>query len=114
MIRPVNLIPAKAKLFRSVGDEGRLTLLEALVGGEQRVTDLGEQTHQLQSTVSTHLSALHSAGLVTRQQDGRHVRYSLTHPSVATLLAAAEEVVLVTSGQEYACASPCCNPSVAS
>ena len=110
MIRPVNLIPAKAKLFRAVADEGRLTILEALVAGDQRVSDLSESTRQPQPTVSTHLSALSSAGLVARQQEGRAVRYRLTHGSVAALLSAAEEVVLITSGQEYACVSPCCNP----
>lgn len=109
MIRPINMVPAKAKLFRSVGDESRLTILEALIPGERHVTDLAEYTQQSQSTVSTHLAALHGVGLVIREHDGRQVRYGLAHPSVVRLLAAAEETVLSTSGLEYACASPCCN-----
>jgi ArsR family transcriptional regulator, cadmium/lead-responsive transcriptional repressor len=110
MIRPVNIVPLKARLFRSVGDEGRLAILEALVGNEQSVGDLVHLTGQSQSSVSTHLSALHAAGLLTRRQDGRHVWYGLAHRSVEALLEAAEEVVLAASVEAYACTSPCCNP----
>jgi len=110
MIRPVDIIPAKAKLFRSVGDEGRLTILEALGTGERRVTDLAQQTHQSQSAVSTHLAALHAAGLVVRRAAGREAWYALATSSVTTLLDAAEEVVIESLGESYACMSPCCSP----
>jgi DNA-binding transcriptional ArsR family regulator len=110
MIRPVDIIPAKAKLFRSVGDEGRLIVLEALGAGERRVTDLAEQTHQSQSAVSTHLAALHAAGLVVRRAAGREAWYALATPSVVRLLDAAEEVVIAALGESYACMSPCCSP----
>jgi DNA-binding transcriptional ArsR family regulator len=110
MIRPVHLIPLKARLFRSMSDEGRLEVLECLVSsGEVRVSELVERTGQSQPTVSTHLSTLYAAGLVARRPDGRQVRYSLAHPSVVTLLDASEQVVVATSEQEYACVSPCCN-----
>jgi ArsR family transcriptional regulator, cadmium/lead-responsive transcriptional repressor len=109
MIRPINLIPAAARLYRSIGDEGRLALLEALEGGALRVTDLVQETGQSQSTVSTHLSMLHAAGLVARQQDGRQVIYQLADPAVEALLRAGEKVVLASSAQEFACTSPCCS-----
>jgi len=66
MIRPVQLVPLEARLFRSLGDEGRLAIVETLVPTEQRVSDLVQSTHLSQSTVSTHLSALHGAGLVAK------------------------------------------------
>jgi DNA-binding transcriptional ArsR family regulator len=110
MIRPVDITPAKARLFRSVGDEGRLTILEALSAGERRVTDLAEQTGQSQSAVSTHLGALHNAGLVVRRPVGREAWYALAHPTVAALLDAAEAAVVAASGESYACVSPCCSP----
>ena len=110
MIRPVHLIPLKARLFRSMSDEGRLAVLESLVSsGEMRVSELAEQMGQSQSTVSTHLSVLYTAGLIARKPEGRQVRYSLAHPAVVTLLDASEELVVATSEQEYACVSPCCN-----
>jgi DNA-binding transcriptional ArsR family regulator len=114
MIRPIDIIPAKARLFRSVGDEGRLTILEALGGGERRVTDLAEETRQSQSAVSTHLAALHAAGLVVRRAAGREAWYALAYPTVGTLLDVAEEIVMAASGENYACVSPCCSPTAES
>ncbi len=111
MIRPINLVPMKARLFRSIGDEGRLTVLEALLDGERRVLELAQDTGQSQSTVSTHLALLHSAGLVNRRQDGRQVVYRLGDASIERLLEVGEDVVLATSAQEFACTSPCCAES---
>ena len=110
MIRPVHVVPVKAKLFRSVADEGRLAVLEALTDGEQRVSDLVQATGQSQSSVSTHLSALYTAGLLARRQDGRQVWYALANGAVERLLDAAEEIVLAASEEAYACMSPCCSP----
>ena len=110
MIRPVNMVPAKARLFRSMGDEGRLTVLEALLSHEQRVTDLVQTTGLSQSTVSTHLAALYAAGLATRRQEARNVWYGPAHEAIERLIDASEEVVLAASGQAYACSSPCCDP----
>jgi ArsR family transcriptional regulator len=110
MIQPIDIIPAKAKLFRSVGDEGRLTLVEALGSGERRVSDLVKETGQSQSAVSTHLAALHAAGLVARRTAGREVWYSWSYPSVGTLLKAGEAILIAASGESYACVSPCCSP----
>ena len=108
MIRPINLVPMKARLFRSIGDEGRLTILEALLGGERRVLELAQDTAQSQSTVSTHLALLHGAGLVSRRQDGREVVYRLADATIERLLQAGEDAVLASSAQEFACMSPCC------
>ena len=110
MIRPINLVPHKARLFRSLGDEGRLAVLETLMDGEQRVTDLALQTGQAQSTISTHLAALHAAGLITREQAGRQVNYRLAGPSVLALLDAGEAAVLATFADDFTCLNPCCNP----
>ena len=110
MIRPVHVVPMKAKLFRSVADEGRLAVLEELIDREQRVGDLVQATGQSQSSVSTHLAALYTAGLLSRRQDGRQVWYALANDAVERLLGAAEEIVLTASEEAYACMSPCCNP----
>ena len=110
MIRPLQLLPLEARLFRSLGDEGRLTIVEALTANEQRVNDLVQSTRASQSTVSTHLAALHNAGLVARRLDGRQVWFGLAHPAVGALMEAAEAVVLATTEETYACVSPCCNP----
>jgi DNA-binding transcriptional ArsR family regulator len=112
MIRPVQLVPLEARIFRSLGDEGRLVVAKALAPAERRVIDLVETTRLSQSTVSTHLAALHGAGLVARRPAGRQAWFGLAHPAVGRLLDAAEEVVVAASEGSYACVSPCCNPDL--
>lgn len=111
MLRLVNSVPLKARLFRALGDEGRLTVLEQLGQGEQRVSDLAERTGMSQSTVSTHLGVLLAAGVVERRSEGRHAYYAFAHPGVATLLASAEELILAPLQQTFACAQECCQAS---
>ena len=71
MLRPINPTPFQARLFRALGDEGRLAVLGELAGGERRVSELTAATGMSQSTVSTHLAVLQSAGVVERRTEGR-------------------------------------------
>lgn len=113
MLRPSNPVPLKARLFRALGDEGRLTILEQLGDGERRVSDLAARTRMSPSTVSTHLAALHAAGAVERRSVGRHAYYAFAYPAVAKVLESAEEVILAPLQQTYACVQACCQPSSA-
>ena len=108
MLRPTNLVAPKARLFRALGDEPRLAVLEQLSDGERRVSDLAERLGVAQSSVSTHLATLHAAGLAVRRAEGRSVYYALAHPAVGALLRSAEEVVLASVQESYACTQPCC------
>ena len=110
MLRPTNPITLKARFFRALGDEGRLTVLEELAGGELRVSDLTSATGMSQSTMSTHLGALHAAGAVERRMDGRSAYYAFAHPAVGAILDNAEEVILSQLQSAYACAQECCQP----
>ena len=114
MVRPTNTIPSKARLFRALSDEPRLSVIEYLMGGEQRVSDLALQLQMSQSSVSTHLGTLHTAGAVTRRTDGRSAFYSFAHPMVATLLRSAEEIVVASVQQTYTCSMECCQPEAPS
>jgi ArsR family transcriptional regulator len=64
-------------LFRALGDETRLRLIESLREGEQCVCDLTDDLGASQSRLSFHLKALKDAGLVTDRKDGRWVYYAL-------------------------------------
>ncbi len=61
------------RLFRALGDETRLRLLQRLRDGEQCVCDLTENLESRQSLLSFHLRTLKDAGLVTDRRDGRWV-----------------------------------------
>ncbi|MEA2640292.1 MAG: hypothetical protein QOF51_1686 [Chloroflexota bacterium] len=108
MLRPTNAAAPKARLFRALGDEPRLAVLEQLAAGELRVTDLAEQLGISQSSVSTHLATLHSAGVVARRTEGRSVYYGFVDASVGQLLDDADRVVMAGLQDAYACMQPCC------
>lgn len=82
-----------AALFRSLGDPTRLMLLARLARGEARVVDLTAELGLAQSTVSAHLACLRDCGLVDYRPHGRASMYSLAHPELLDLLAAAETLL---------------------
>jgi len=71
------------RLFRALGDETRLRLLEQLHGGEQCVCDLTGELEASQSRLSFHLKTLKDAGLVRDRRDGRWMYYSVNPEALA-------------------------------
>jgi len=98
MIRPSERddLALGAKLFRSLGDPMRLAIIEALAGGEKRVTDLVGQLQSSQPNVSGHLACLKDCGLVLDRPQGRAVHYRLARPELFDLLRAAEGLLEAT------------------
>jgi DNA-binding transcriptional ArsR family regulator len=114
MVQPTNTTPLKARLFRALADEPRLTVAEELAHGEQRVSDLAQRLHMSQSSVSTHLAALHAGGAVVRRAEGRQAYYGFAHPTVGRLLQDAEEIVVAAVQDAYVCSRECCMPTAPS
>ena len=77
-------------LFASLANPTRFAILQRLTRGEARVVDLTGQLGLGQSTVSGHLGCLRDCGLVVGRRQGRQVFYSLTHPELLELFAAAQ------------------------
>jgi DNA-binding transcriptional ArsR family regulator len=67
---------------RALGHPARRALLQALSRGECDVGSLSAGLGLDQPTVSKHLAALRSAGLVRARVDGRRRCYSLAHEAV--------------------------------
>lgn len=65
------------RLFRALGDETRLRLIDRLREGEQCVCDLTDELETGQSRLSFHLKTLKDAGVVTDRRAGRWVYYAL-------------------------------------
>lgn len=108
MLRPTNAVALKARLFRALGDEARLAVLEALEAGEVGVTELAERLDLPQSSISTYLAALRTAGAVRRRAEGRHAYYAFAHPGVGMLLAQADEIVVAPIERSVTCLKACC------
>jgi ArsR family transcriptional regulator, arsenate/arsenite/antimonite-responsive transcriptional repressor len=64
-------------LFRALGDETRLRILDLLTEGERCVCDLQSDLQLGQSLLSFHLRVLREAGLVSDRRAGRWAFYSL-------------------------------------
>jgi len=67
------------------------------------VTEVVEATGLTQSNTSNHLSCLRDCGLVSRQQEGRCVRYQLSDQRVATLLKEADALLADLARGIYEC-----------
>lgn len=88
--------PAAVALFHSLSDSTRLAIVQRLVHGEARVVDLVEELGLAQSTVSSHVACLRDCALVQGRPQGRQIFYSLAHPELIDLLAAAETLLAAT------------------
>ena len=76
-----------AQLFKVLGNESRLGLLQ-LIGAEPRtVGALVEATGMSQPLVSQHLRTLRQGGLVTASRAGKEVTYRLVDLHVAHVIA---------------------------
>lgn len=95
-------MPAAA-LFHSLSDATRLAIVQHLTGGEARVVDLTERLGLAQSTVSAHLACLRDCDLVVGRPQGRQMFYSLTHPELLDLLAAAQTLLGATGSAVALC-----------
>lgn len=87
----------RATLFHGFSDRNRLRILEVLVDGERRVSDVVASTGLAQPNASTHLACLWDCGLVARERRGREVFYRLID-GVGDLLAATD-VILAQAGE---------------
>ena len=104
-MRPAKPAPQpalRAQLFHGFSDRSRLAIVEALRGGERRVSDVVEATRLTQPNVSMHLNCLWECGLVAREKRGREVYYRLI-AGVGELLAAADRVVTEAGATIGAC-----------
>ena len=100
-------VEVAAHLFHGLSDRTRLSILLALLDGERSVSEIVAVVATSQPNVSNHLSCLKGCGLVVdRPGERRQVFYSIARPEVASLLMAAERL-LVEGGQAVRlCSNP--------
>lgn len=80
------VVSAAAKMCAAMGDPPRLALLELLWDGPHCVSELAQETEQSMSAISQRLKILHSAKLISRDRQGKHVFYSLADDHIRQLL----------------------------
>jgi len=67
----------RIKVFKALGDESRLKIIESLFGRELSVSEITEYTGIQYSQVSHHLSILRNAGIVADTRMGKYVVYKI-------------------------------------
>lgn len=76
------------KFGKSIGNEHRYRMLQALVKGPKTVGELVELIGLSQPAISQHLKTLKESDLVTDERHGQEVFYSLNTEHTLTLLTA--------------------------
>lgn len=74
-----------AKLFKTLGQSARLSILRALMSGPMDVTGIVQATGLKQANVSRHLARLDEQRFVRGERDGNHIRYSIRDPRLYDL-----------------------------
>lgn len=82
----------KVKLLCGLADKSRLAILSSLHKTPLTVNKIVEATKLSQSNVSNHLACLKNCGLVSREQSGRFVTYTLSNQNIAHLLSLVESL----------------------
>ncbi len=85
------------RLFKVLGDENRLRILQTLEQGERSVSEILERTGLAQTLASFHLRTLREAGIVTTERKGPFIYYSLADPSLPNLLDACSKYAATLS-----------------
>ena len=64
-------------IFKALGNETRLKIIETLMTKEHNVSDLTQISNKDQTTVSRHLSTLVNAKIIRQKRLGRNIYYSI-------------------------------------
>ena len=64
-------------IFKALGNETRLKIIETLMIKEHNVSDLTQISNKDQTTVSRHLSTLVNARIIKQKRLGRNIYYSI-------------------------------------
>jgi ArsR family transcriptional regulator len=66
-----------SKVFKALGNETRLKIIQTLIIKEHNVTDLTQISRKDQTTVSRHLSVLTNSKIIKHKRIGRNIFYSI-------------------------------------
>lgn len=85
----------KAKIFKALGDERRLRILEILHNGEKCTCTLTDEVNMPQSSLSYHMKILCEAGIVIGREDGKWTHYQISKQGGEKALSLLKEIIAV-------------------
>ena len=95
MLNALNEIDViQTSLLRALASPHRLRIIHLLGERPREVHELAAELELGQATVSQHLAAMRSVGLVEADRDGRSVRYRLADAQILAACALMREVIV--------------------
>ena len=73
-------------IFKALGNETRLKIVQTLLVKEHNVTDLTTISQKDQTTISRHLSTLINAKIIKQKRIGRNIFYSIINDDIKNWL----------------------------
>lgn len=89
---PTRKFSSQVKVFKALGHETRLFIVDELSRGERCVCELTKMIGADISTISKHLSLLREAGIIASEKRGMQVYYRLLTPCVIQLFSCVQRV----------------------
>lgn len=90
-VHSVKELEPLAGVFKALGHPVRLMIVEMLLDGERCVCELQKDSGRDMSTVSSHLNVLKNSRIVSCEQRGKNVYYSLCCPCLSRVLSCLQE-----------------------
>ncbi len=87
----VSVLKSTARIAKALADPQRMRILKMLRPGERCVCELQKDSGRDMSTVSSHLNVLKNSRIVSCEQRGKNVYYSLCCPCLSSVLSCLQE-----------------------
>ncbi len=97
---------ARAKIIKALAHPTRLFIIDELAKGERCVCELTEMIGADMSTVSRHLSALSSVGIIEADRRGSNIYYGLKAPCLLRIFSCVEETLRLKAQEQLQLSSP--------
>lgn len=81
-----------AAMFKALGDENRIQIIELLIGGEKCACNLLNEIKITQPTLSHHMKILCDAGVVECWKEGKWTHYKIAEEGIASMMAYLEKL----------------------
>ena len=82
----MNSLDKSVNIFKALGDNTRLKIVEALMSGEANVNSLVGLLGMTQSAISHQLKILKLNGIIKSERKGKEVYYSLDDSHIETIV----------------------------
>ena len=92
-----------SKFFKGFADYSRLSILRCLMDGSKTVSEIQRLTGFSQPKISNHLKNLRDCELVSFEQDGKFVNYSIKDDKIRDIIKLAEVILQEFSEENFHC-----------